>query len=53
VPCIASTESGADEFFSDGEAGFPVDPHCKDAVVGKILTLLADAGMCDAMKEKR
>ena len=52
VPCIASTESGADELFSDGEAGFLVDPHSKDDVVEKILTLLADARMCDGMKEK-
>lgn len=52
VPCIASTESGADELFGDGEAGFLIDPHCEDVVVEKILTLLTDARMCDAMKER-
>ena len=42
LPCIASNKSGADELFSDGEAGYLLGPDDEAGFARKLLRLLRD-----------
>ena len=49
LPVVASNVDGTPEVVVDGETGLLVQPGDPDAVAGKILTLLGDAGLRSRM----
>lgn len=49
VPCVASSASGADELFADGEAGFLLDQNDKQGFVHALLELMANGPSRDAL----